>query len=125
MVVQTGKHYSNFMAIFDNLLPLEWCHRIYQYALTLGRPWGAYVTTEEVLDSALDIDALWLKDQEKAMSLIVVRSLFFGKGKHFLEGDINCIHGNSYFQRILNVILNRNCCVVSCIWKGKFSGISY
>lgn len=93
MVVQTGKHSSEFMAIFDHLLPPLWCERMYNYAVELNKPWGSYVTTGEILDETINVEGLWLIDPEKAMSLIVTRKLFFGRGRHFLEGDIGNIHG--------------------------------
>lgn len=93
MEVQTGKHTSNFLCIFDNLLSTVWCERIYDYALAINRPWGAYVTTLEVLNGSVDADALWGIDPEKAISLVVTRKLFFEKGRAFLEGDIDNIHG--------------------------------
>lgn len=95
MVIQNGKASSQFLSVFDNLLPVEWCDRMYEYAVRLNRPWGAYVPTAEALDPALDIEALWAADPEKAMSFVVTRQLFFGKGRAFLEGDIANIHGES------------------------------
>lgn len=97
MIIQTGKHTSNFLLIFDNLLSNEWCDRIYEYAVALDKPWGAYVTTAEVLDGSIDVEAMWMSDPEKAMSLIVTRKLFFEKGRSLLEGDIGHIHGAESF----------------------------
>lgn len=94
MVVQTGKHNSKFLSVYDDLLPPEWCERMYSYALELSRPWGAYVTTAEALDATLDAEQVWKQDPEKALSLVVVRGLFFGRGRSHLEGDIPHIHGN-------------------------------
>ena len=95
MVVQTGKSSSQFLSVFDNLLPVQWCDRMYSYAVSLDRPWGAYVTTAEALDESLDVEALWSTEPEKAMSVVVTRKLFFGKGRAFLEGDMANIHGES------------------------------
>jgi hypothetical protein len=59
MVVQSGKQSSAFLSIFDNLLPDPWCHRAYEYAVAIKRPWGAYVTTRDVLDEAISEENIW------------------------------------------------------------------
>jgi hypothetical protein len=69
--------------------------RMYDYAVGLNRPWGTYVTTQDALDEGVDAEAIWVSDPERAMSLMVVRKLFFGRGRAFLEGDIPNIHGTA------------------------------
>jgi hypothetical protein len=93
MVIQSGKSSSKFLSVFDDLVPPSWCERAYKYATELRRPWGAYVTTAEVLDEQLSEESLWESNPEKAISLLVTRKLFFGRGRGFLEKDINRIHG--------------------------------
>ena len=93
MVIQSGKSGSNFLSVFDDLLPPLWCERVYKYATDLCRPWGAYVTTTEVMDEQLTEESLWESNPEKAISLLVTRRLFFGRGKGFLKEDMHRIHG--------------------------------
>lgn len=40
LALYKGKHRSNFFAMFDGLLPEDWCTRAYNYALERKRPWG-------------------------------------------------------------------------------------
>jgi hypothetical protein len=59
MVVQSGKQSAGFLSIFDNLMPDPWCDRAYEYAVDIKRPWGAYVTTRDVMDEALSAENIW------------------------------------------------------------------
>jgi hypothetical protein len=40
IAVYSNKNTTNFLTVFDNLLPSEWCDRAYEYALKKGHPWG-------------------------------------------------------------------------------------
>ena len=117
MVLQSGKHSEHFLSMFDGLLPLEWADRIYTYGITIGRPWGAYVTTSDVLNDEIDEDKEWENDPERAISLLVARRLFFDRGRGFLEGDISKIHGivSSHVLKHCAKPLNRDCCVVPIV----------
>jgi hypothetical protein len=35
-----NKNSKNFVMVFDNVLPDEWCGRAYDYAIKKGSPWG-------------------------------------------------------------------------------------
>jgi hypothetical protein len=37
------KHSQEFVSIFDNLLPDEWCNRAYQFAVERKKPWGNHI----------------------------------------------------------------------------------
>lgn len=62
-----------------------------------GRPWGAYVTTAEMLDSSIHADVMWAEgstaSKEKAISLVTYRSYFKQKGAECLQNDKHRIHG--------------------------------
>jgi hypothetical protein len=40
MALYKEKHSEKFFSVFDDLLPLEWCQRGYDYAVGRGKPWG-------------------------------------------------------------------------------------
>ena len=48
-----------FFEVFDGVLEEDWRDRAYQFAIEHGRPWGAYVTREEAIGAAVDIEALY------------------------------------------------------------------
>lgn len=46
LAVYNGKHSSQFLSIFDDLLDVEWCERAYEYAMhRAAKPWGMYCCT--------------------------------------------------------------------------------
>ena len=42
LIMHQYKTSSKFIAVFDELLPSEWCDRIYNYSCTKGKPWGLF-----------------------------------------------------------------------------------
>mmetsp|Transcript_21159 Transcript_21159/g.46991 ORF Transcript_21159/g.46991 Transcript_21159/m.46991 type:complete len:82 (-) Transcript_21159:1513-1758(-) len=45
MALYRNKHSEKIFAVFDDLLPLEWCKRGYDYAVARGKPWGEAQST--------------------------------------------------------------------------------
>lgn len=37
IAMHEGKNMSAFLSVFDDVLPLQWCHRAYDYAIQKGR----------------------------------------------------------------------------------------
>lgn len=48
-----------FFEVFDGVLGEEWRDRAYQSAIDHGRPWGAYVTRDEALDTGVHVESLY------------------------------------------------------------------
>ena len=104
MALNLNKAADNFLHIYDNLLSDKWCDMMYQYALKKGRPWGAYVTIGDVLNSEISTEEVLDDDPERAMSLEAVRSYFAQKGTYFLKDDQQRIHGISTRFRAIHDI---------------------
>ena len=88
-----NKSAQNFIQLYDNFLSDKWCDTIYNYAVDRGRPWGAYVTIEDVLNASISSEECLKDNPERAMSLEAVRAYFSQKGAHFLRDDSHRIHG--------------------------------
>lgn len=43
MIAKYDKSVNNFLAVFDNLLPDEWCDRAYMYSVDRKKPWGTVI----------------------------------------------------------------------------------
>mmetsp|Transcript_23602 Transcript_23602/g.40104 ORF Transcript_23602/g.40104 Transcript_23602/m.40104 type:complete len:369 (-) Transcript_23602:124-1230(-) len=97
MAINHNKAGAKFFNIFDDFLPEAWLSRAYEYACERGRPWGAYVTTVELLDLSVDPDTIWAEgsptSKEKAISLMVYRSYYSQQGAECLYKDKEKIHG--------------------------------
>mmetsp|Transcript_15372 Transcript_15372/g.23150 ORF Transcript_15372/g.23150 Transcript_15372/m.23150 type:complete len:367 (-) Transcript_15372:168-1268(-) len=109
MAINREKAASGFLNVIDGLLSDSWCEDIYQYALQKGRPWGAYVTTSDVLNPDISTEDLYTQDPEKAISLQAVRAFFQHKGCYFLAEDKTRIHG----------------CAVWCLSSGETNSVEY
>lgn len=35
-----NKQSTNFLSVFDNVMPEDWCTRAYDYGVEKGKPWG-------------------------------------------------------------------------------------
>eukprot|EP00981_Chlorochromonas_danica_P005468 scaffold1105_cov184-Ochromonas_danica.AAC.3 len=91
------RHFNDYVTVFDNLLPSLWQERVYQYALEKGRPWGVYIPTTMALDTTIDAEVLWQREEEKekALALVAVRHLFFDRAAALIGPDVNSIHGTA------------------------------
>jgi hypothetical protein len=71
IAINKGKHSSNFVAIFDDLMEERWCDRVYRYSSQVhdGKPWGVYVLTDDTLNIGLDCEELW-REAEDAEALL-------------------------------------------------------
>ena len=104
-----NKNSSNFLSVFDNLLPDVWCERAYDYAVNVkkGKPWGVYITTQDALDvDNVNPENIWKNsaasnssssndEKERAIGLLAVRALIFTKGKGAVGDDFINIHGTA------------------------------
>lgn len=64
---------------------------LYHYSLA-----GAYITTEDALNSSITAEDIWTgKDYERAISLVAVRSLFYERAKGLIGSDVESIHGTN------------------------------
>lgn len=127
MALNLNKAADNFLHIYDNFLSDKWCDIMYQYALEKGRPWGAYVTTDDVLNSEISAEEVLDDDPERAMSLEAVRSYFAQKGAYFLKDDQQRIHGiSTRFRYMIFVLIFRTSgCAVWCLSSGATNEVKY
>ena len=95
LVIDTTKASAKFLSIFDDLLPPHWCHRIYEYSLKKGSPWGVYVPTSDIIDTSNDPEVLWQTDPERSIGLVATRELIFTRGKGFIANDLHKIAGTA------------------------------
>eukprot|EP01041_Mallomonas_annulata_P005941 gene5941-11989_t len=95
MAIYENKSSIASVSVFDNLLPNGWCNYAYQYAVKKNNPWGAYVTTEDVLNQDIDANSLRDNNPERAIALIATRALFFNRGSGIIGNDVNRIHGTA------------------------------
>ena len=94
LTFHSGKHSSNFVAVFDQCLPEIWCARAYTYSVGRVKPWGVFISTKDALDSCMDPEVLWnLGEFEKSIALVAVRSHIFGKCKDIIGKDLDYIYG--------------------------------
>lgn len=94
LATYNNKKNSNFLSFYDNLLPAEWCSRIYNYALEKNRPWGVYISTRDALNyTGINAEDFWETSPEYAIALIAVRSLLFERGKGQTQDDYDIIAG--------------------------------
>lgn len=93
MLIHEHKSKNNFIDIFDDVLGDDWCSYIHEYSSRIGKPWGTYVTKDEVLDMNHDPILIRDEDPEKAIGLIVTRTLYFEKGLNIINNDLARIHG--------------------------------
>lgn len=97
LTIHSGKASTKTLSIFDDLLPELWCDRIYQYAVKKNKPWGVYITTEDVNNVSLIAEDLWEEggdpNIEKAIGLLTTRALIFGRGLQMIGDDKSHIHG--------------------------------
>ena len=56
-----------FFEIFEEVLGEVWRDRAYQYAIEHDRPWGAYVTREDALDTSIELDSLFKTSPMRAI----------------------------------------------------------
>lgn len=97
------KKMNDFVIILDKALGDEWCSFIYDYSLTTGKSWGAYVTEAEALDLKNDPVLLKETDPEKAISLIVTRTLYFEKAYFLIKDDVAKIHGTAVWGLVSGI----------------------
>ena len=95
LVIDKTKASAKFLTIFDDLLPPHWCHRIYEYSLKKGAPWGVYVPTSDIIDVSNDPEVLWQTDPERSIGLVATRELIFTRGKGFIANDMHKIAGTA------------------------------
>lgn len=93
MAINNNKAAKSFVQIYDDFLSEEWCDKMYDYALNKGRPWGAYVTTEDIMNDAIITIEEFKENPERAFSLEAVRCYYSQKGAYFLREDSSRIHG--------------------------------
>jgi hypothetical protein len=93
LIVNSGKSSSNFLITIDDLIPDDWCDRIYSYAFKRSKPWGTYISTSDALDLSKSADDLWEDSPEAAIGLLITRLLVFEGGKNNIAGDIGRIAG--------------------------------
>jgi hypothetical protein len=97
MAINNNKAAKEFVQIYDNFLSDKWCNQIYDYAVSKGRPWGVYVSTEDVLNDAISTTDVFQENPERAFSLEAVRAYYAQKGAYFLHEDSSRIHGIEEF----------------------------
>lgn len=102
-----GKSSSNFLSVYDDLIPLQWAERIYEYAVKAGKPWGVYVLTKDLLDFEEQgrelgfqqllqhIEILWESDPERAFAMCATYALVMQRGRGLVGRDVNHIHGTA------------------------------
>ena len=102
LAMNLGKQSTNFVSIYDDLLPLQWAERIYAYAIDRGKPWGVYVLTKHLLEFAAGmpdllahIEGLWEADPERAFAMCATYALVMQRGQGLIGSDLSSIHGTA------------------------------
>jgi len=109
LALNRNKQSSKFLAVFDGLLPPPWPQRMYEYAVKLGQPWGAYVQTCDLIEYEKDgadlnnglammleyVESIWQADPERAFSVCATYMLVMVRGRGLIGSDLKHIHGTA------------------------------
>jgi hypothetical protein len=109
LALNRGKQSSNFVSVYDNLLPLMWAQRIYDYAVSRKKPWGAYVLTSDLLAFEQEVagseertakmleyvEGIYETDPERSFAVCATWALVMQRARGLIGCDMSGIHGTA------------------------------